>query len=88
MGIGGHFLFLARSGAQLIVTIIVTCCFQHQGDITKLLGHSHSLLSETYASEMENILKSTEVRAVLVVIDSVVHLGSVLVTHVGASSIS
>jgi len=33
-----------------------------KGDITKLLGHSHSLLSETYASEMENILKSTEVR--------------------------
>jgi len=31
-----------------------------KGDITKLLGHSHSLLSETYASEMENILKSTE----------------------------
>merc|ERR1712226_536369 len=31
-----------------------------KGDIKKLLGHSHSLLSETYASEMENILKSTE----------------------------
>jgi len=31
-----------------------------KGDIKRLLGHSHSLLSETYASEMENILKSTE----------------------------
>ena len=34
-----------------------------QGDIEKLLGQSHSLLSETYSSELGAILKSTEVRS-------------------------
>ena len=45
----------------------VNTTVSYQDDIEKLLGQSHSLLSETYSSEVDSILKSTEVWSGLIV---------------------